>query len=183
MVVGDVVHDDMLGVRQQFVGSAMLLLARNRHFWGPPAPHGSWREKLQQQLDTAYADFRKWIRDHGSHCSQKRFKPSTLKLTTLGSWPEAKFKAHNCAMISPWICDCCKTLFNRDGDDEAKELAMTARWFKMLWDIYHDRPRRLTYHDRRRLETARVRALCWFNCLSQSALDANRSFSRDTQVS
>ena len=86
-------------------------------------------------------------------------------------------------MISLWICDCCKTLFNRDGDDEAKELAMTARGFKMLWEIYH-LPRRLTDHDRRRLETARLRALCEFNCLSQRALDTNRFFfSRDTQVS
>ena len=92
MVVGNVVHDDMLGVRQQFVGSPMLLLARERHFWGPPASHGTWQEKLQQQLATAYSDFRTWIRDHGLHCSQTRFKPSTLKLTTLGSWPEARSK-------------------------------------------------------------------------------------------
>ena len=67
MVVGDVVHDDMLGVLQQFVGSAMLLLARERHFWDPPAPYGTWQEKLQQQLDTAYAEFRKWIQEHALH--------------------------------------------------------------------------------------------------------------------
>ena len=176
MVVGDVMHDDMLGVRQQFVGSAMLLLARERHFWGPPAPHGTWQEKLQQQLSTAYTEFKKWVRDHGLKCSQTRFKPSTLRLTTLGSWPEANVKAHNCAIISLWICACCKKLFDLHADDEAKELAMTANGFKMLWEIYHDAPRRLTDHDRQRLETARVRALCGFNSLSQRALNTNRFF-------
>ena len=175
MVMGDVVHDDLLGVRQQFVGSALLLLARERHFWGPPAPRGTWQEKLQGQLDSAYDDLKKWIRARGLRSSQTRFKPSTLGLTTLGSWPELHGKAYNTAMISLWLGDCCKKLFDMHADDEAKELAMTAGGFANLWEIYH-LPHKLTHHDRARLESARVRALCGFNCLSNRALGGNRFY-------
>ena len=85
----------------------------------------------------ANLNFRMRLREHGLQSSQRRFKPSTLGLTTLASGPEARVKACNCAMLSLLIAACCKKLSDMHLDDAAKELAMTSSGFAMLWEIYH----------------------------------------------
>ena len=61
-VVDDLLHDDLLGIRQHLCGAAMLDLAE-RGIWGNFAEIKRWKERLTARLSVASKEFEKFQRE------------------------------------------------------------------------------------------------------------------------
>ena len=53
----DMMHDDVLGLQLELCGSALVQIATDLQPWAPPLLRGTWKDKLNSQLQGAYEKF------------------------------------------------------------------------------------------------------------------------------
>ena len=98
-------HVGPLGVCQDVCGYTLVDLCEEGAF-GASAGHGTWQEKLQPQLDSAYDEFILHCKRSRPqlYCYQKRFTVASLDMKTLNtSWPRLKTKGGNCLVVLQWL--------------------------------------------------------------------------------
>ena len=113
----DAMHDDLLGMRLDLVGSTMFELC-SENVWGHPPLTGKWQDKMDCQLDQATKDFQSWCSSTGQQCSQPAFRVLNLSMHVKDDWPILRAKAHNCSVVSTWVSEICA----RNVYDESSEM-------------------------------------------------------------
>jgi len=162
----DTLHDDLIGVRLDVLGSSLLELSREGAF-GPPPPTGSWKIKLNAQLSTAHLQFNSWLALRGEECSQAEFSHLNLSMTTLDCWPTLKSKAKNAAFITAWLSEVAKG-FVSDEFTEVRSACLDA--FAKIWTLTNESKYpnwQLTDEQCEALETLRQMALLSLHWLSK----------------
>lgn len=103
-IYDDLQHDDLLGVRLSLCGAGLAMFAREC-VWRPDLGNrGSWKERLDRQLKHGYQRFQEYCRANGLQHSATEFNHLSLSLHKKTDWAVLKSKAHNCAVISQWLC-------------------------------------------------------------------------------
>ena len=178
MIIDDAMHDDMLGVRMEMVGSCLLTLIEKGYFGLPGMDGGTWKDRLDTQLLKAYRHWRKWLRSTGHASSHSQFRCTQLGLSTKDDWVLMKGKAHDFGVLSVWLTDCTRDHVRTGVDIDGRALdpigpmdrvlATTMAGFRSLWWLYHS-DAVLAQHERIELEESRKIALQGFNTLSSYA--------------
>ena len=169
-VADDLLHDDLLGVRQHLTGSAMLELAA-RGIWGQFPEIGRWRERLAFQLDVAYDKFKLFVKNNKLEASQPRFKPCTLSVSTQTCWPKLKSKGHNCAIVSIFLMKEAEQASDAQAHLYHSRVLLTClTGFVRIWAICKHASTWMTPRECQKLSSARCMALQSYNILSDSCL-------------
>jgi len=163
-MIDDFLHDDLLGMRQWACGGVLWELAWEGAW--PSVGHGPWQARLDAILAQAFTDFRFYCREHNIHSSQSRFKSTMLGMSTLQDWPILKSKGHNCAMVSLWLAERCRT---RARDEYSLQRASMMYGFAMLWHLFKNGSLVLTADEVKQLGDARVCTLGCYHYLSHAA--------------
>ena len=165
-VLDDVVHDDLLGVRLDLVGSALKEMS-DHHFWAAGIA-GPWKERLKHQLGHAFRKFKTFCRAKSLKHSGGRRKAHSLSMTSLSCWPELKRKAHNCAVLSLWLAEELRVGFPNRPDLPPRfgALAKTMWGFAAMYHVYSGGGQRLSDSEVTLLEGARSAGLEGYHLLS-----------------
>ena len=169
----DTVHDDLLGIRQDLVGSALFELAQEGVAFGTAPILGGWKIRMGVQLYRATNEFSVWCRDNGKQCSQSEFRVLHLGMDTLSDWPCLKGKAHNTATVSEWV----SMIASRYVFDERSEIRAVC--LKAAVDIWHFTQETkypnwaLSESQKRDLETFRLKCLLSYDRLSEDSFSKN----------
>ena len=99
----DYMHADLLGQRLHIVGSVLLQLCEESIFG--VSLKTVWKEPLQERLDRASQEFRRWLTSKKKTCQFYGFSVAGLHLVTRASWPWLKVKAVTSEMVSEWLLD------------------------------------------------------------------------------
>ena len=170
----DVVHDDLLGVRQILCGGALMRMV-DRHWFCPMSGAGDWKKKANRALAVAWARFGQWLKNNQLSCTTTPFSVTTLSLKTRKSKPALKCKASNCATVSKWIAEECSEFARQDENEHNAMLNMTLKAFCDLYVLYHIKGI-MTPRQARQLEDARQRSLLGFNALTSLSSEGGRQY-------
>ena len=168
-VLDDIMHDDLLGVRLNLVGSAMKDMSDN-NFWVAPIG-GPWRERMNHQLRFCYRSFKAFCREKQLEHSFPRFKTNMLSLDSLTAWPELKSKAHNCAVLSLFLADQLRIgpHDNRDLPQHFSVLTSTMWGFAAWYLVFSAAEQKLSVSEVNTLSLARSSGLEGYHALSLDA--------------
>ena len=157
-VYEDVTHCDGLGWRQGLNGGALILMCE-MGVWGPPAASGSWRDRLDLQLASAWRDFNRFLSEEKMQASQPVFRSLTLSLKKRTNFPVLKSKSKNCVTVSLWLEKRLRRFI--PGDEVVSHLYASLWGATNIWTLIHDmRPRFvLTDSEASFLNVARESAL------------------------
>ena len=153
-------HADALGVRQHACGSALRDLCEEGRFGEYPTGPGSgtWNDKLDGCLRTAYLEFEAWLGVHKLTCSQPQFTSLTLTLHSSVGSACLKAKGRNCVTVSQWLLSVLEPIaIANPGDRLAQHRLGLFHGLVGLWTVPHEmRPRFiLTDDEKRNLELYR----------------------------
>ena len=101
-LVGEAMHAGPLGCLMDIVASALVSMCFADIFGDFPTAT-IWQEKLQLQLNDAFAEFSAWADSSGQDHTIRRFGRAAFSMKTLSSWPMWKGKAHNCLVFTRWL--------------------------------------------------------------------------------
>lgn len=130
----NVKFDTAAGMRQWACGGVLWELAWEGA-WPDDEAGGDWQTRLRRILKHAYRDFRTYCRTNNIHCSQPKFKPTTLAMTALDDWPLLKSKGFNCGMVSLWLYERCR---ERIVDTLTSQRATMMFGFALLWHTFRN---------------------------------------------
>ena len=156
----DLLHDDLLGVRQRALGGALLSLAKSHH-WGD-CRDGSWQRRLNKQLDKAWGLFVGWQAFTGNRCQMSKFSTNTLGMKKKHGDPHLKTKGHAAAICTMWLAKEARIALERADTLENRLRSVMLDGFDGIWAI-SKASRFLDAEQIARLKAAKDRALFGFH--------------------
>jgi hypothetical protein len=167
IVQDDQMHDDLLGLRLEIVGSALVQTARDLQPWAPPMLRGSWKDKLNSQLQGAYEIFVTWCKDEHINHSQGLFTAASCGKSSATEWATFKGKAYNCAIVSLWLSQEARK--HEHIGQHWVLLATTLHAFAAIYAVCTSGSLRLSDREVQQLRAARSAALQGYNALARAA--------------
>lgn len=167
-IVDDLQHDDLLGVRLNLCGSALKMFA-DACVWRPDDHARGWIEKMDRQLKQGYVRFQQYCKANSLEHSTTEFTHLSLSLRKKNDWAVLKSKAHNCAVISQWLCH--EAMMNAHLGERWDVLATTLRGFVEIFRMCCLPVVRFSDAEVAAFATARKQAMEGFHWLS---LDASK---------
>ena len=104
MVILDLMHIALLGCMQFLVVGALWWLCWEEKVWGMPRK-GSWKNRVNAQLASAFRDFKEFLKRNRISSSQTMFNVNMLNMHSLQDCAEMKCKAANCLYIGTWLSE------------------------------------------------------------------------------
>ena len=163
----DCMHDDVLGLRGDLVGSTLFELTQESVF-GPAPDSGSWQSKMDSQLAVATRQFQMRAGRHGHSHSHPDFRVLNLSMHRLADWPIQKGKAHNLSVVAEWLAEIAAAHVH-DEFSEVRAVCNSA--FVDLWNLHLETKFPnfvLNLEQRANLETIRQKALLSYEWLSKT---------------
>ena len=176
MVVDDAMHDDLLGVRLNLCGSALVWLAEQK-FRLPDAPDKGRLPQLDEQLAEAYHSMLKFCRRNALKHSLLKFNHNSVGQREANSWAELNkgAGAANTAILSLWLADAVRPHSTRG--QQWQLLSTTLYGFASIYILLTKPVVRFNDDEVERLRVSRRYALEGYHELSrQAAADGKWQF-------
>ena len=158
----DYMHDDLLGVRLDFNGSVLRVLADVGLFGVVLV--GTWQDKFDTQLKVAFNNFKNFFKIKCLQHSVPGFDHLSLSMRVLDDWPVLKCKAHNSAMVTLWLA--AETAKLQHMNAYMHRVATATFGFASVWCIISNGDMILSDNEVEGLVRGRQQALLGFQWLA-----------------
>ena len=163
----ELMHAGPLGVLLIAAGCTLYELVCEG-YWVGCNDVGVWKVRLALRLGRAYQDFKRWQRRTRKHCSQSKFKVSSLSMSRLRDLPTLKAKAFNCLVVVAWLAELCGAQVPT-GNARVQLRALTLWGFNEFFDIVRAAPMWLSDAHIESIKVARDAALYGYGGLAALA--------------
>ena len=169
----DLVHDDLLGLRQHAVASVLVTMARDGCFFAHrDLPARAWRVHLEAGLCKAWVEFQSWMQRHGVYCHMSKFSLAVVSVNRLDDFPCLKCKAAECATVSLWLAERAELELAKCDTTHMQLMAAMLRGFCNVWELCRE-ARFFSAEQVGRLEKARCDMLLGYHACSVLAARNN----------